>query len=129
MSYHTQTRIILPIGTHSFFPIRVLWAVIISSLLGLGMGAIFFGILAGVVVLSSSSVVSLSSVFVSSNEKTASIKSSTNEYDFLVFTGFATHFFCPLGKTNLYFLFPLFFPLVTVACFLPVLELWSITAN
>ena len=89
MSYHTQTRIILPIGTHIvFFPIRVLWAVIISSLLGLGTGAIFFGILAGVVALSSSSVVSLSSVSVASNEKAVSIKSSTNEYDFLVFTGF-----------------------------------------
>ena len=91
--------------THCFFIIRVLWAIITSSLLGRGLSAIFLGMQAVTGVLSSSSVASF--FF----KKTASIKSCTNKNDFPVFTGFATHFFCPFGKTNLYFFSPLFFPL------------------
>ena len=111
-----------PQGTvYDFFPIRDLCAVITSYLIGLGVGAMFLGILAG--------IVDMFWLLSSLNENTSSIKFWTNEKDFLANTGFATHFLRPLGKTTLYLFAPCLFPFMTVACFLPVLELWSITAN
>ena len=46
----------------------------------------------------------------------------TNEYDFLVFTGFATHFFCPLGKTTCISCSLCFFPLSLLPAFF---QCWS----